>query len=258
MRKYFYLIILIFIVNLNLTASEYNKKLTMNGTDPTEIRDRFNFIVGEATFTSSRSLFGFGVNGDKEILPWMSAGIGIPILYSYADYENKFSMGDVNIGLLASFYTHKGPSVFTRLAFGLKYYLNTGNPDIGTGVGQHVLSPRLIAVFYSDEDAFIAPILEYSYSVSNNPDYLKINKLSIRVEGTLNFNEYWINITPELKIDFEGIYMNTYYIRSTIGKMVNKNWGVSADFVYRIAGEPDFDYLGRLNIRYLIQNKVSN
>ena len=253
MVKYYIVTLLALVVFTASFADDNKKKLSMNGTDPTEVRDRLDFVVGEAQFTSSRNLFGFKVKGYKMIVPWLSVGIRVPLLYSDADYENKFSMGDVNVGLLTSFYSHQHHSGFSRYAFGLKYYLNTGDPFIGTGVGQQYLAPRLTAIFLTREgDAFIAPTIEYFYSINNDPDYLKINKLDIKVEGTLNFNDYWITITPEIKFDFEGVYATTYYIGSYIGKMVNKNWGASVDFIYRFAGEPDFNYLGRLNIRYLL------
>ena len=253
MVKYYIAVLLILASLTALSAQESKKTLSLNGTDPTEVRDRLDFVVGEAQFTTSRNLFGFSAKGYKMIVPWLSVGVKVPFLYSDAVYENKFSVGDINIGLLTSFFGRQNRSGFSRYAFGLKYYLNTGDPFIGTGVGQQYLAPRLTAIFLTKEgDAFIAPTIEYYYSINNDPDYLSINKLDIRVEGTLNFNDFWITITPEMKFDFEGIYETTYYIGSYIGKMINKNWGVSIDFIYRFAGEPDFNYLGRLNVRYLL------
>ena len=242
---------ILFVLNASM-AQNVKKELSLTGTDPTEVRDRFDFIVGEAQFTSSRSLFGFSGEGYKAIVPWLSVGVKVPLIYSHADYENKFSIGDVNIGLLASFYDHQGASTFTRLAFGLKYYLNTGDPDIDTGAGQQYIAPRLTAIFLTQEgDAFIAPIIEYYYSINDDPDYLPINKLSIRIDGTLNFNDFWITISPQIRLDFNHVYTTTYYIGSSLGKMLSKKFGLSFDFIYRFAGEPDFDYLGRLSLRYL-------
>ncbi len=247
------LIIIIFLSTLNiLNAQNAQRGLSTTGTDPTEVRNRLDFVIGEAQFTTSQDLFTVSGEGYMAVLPWFSVGVKVPIVYSYSDYENKFSVGDVNIGLLASFFSHKGASMFTRLAFGFKYSFDTGDPDIRTGVGQQVLMPRLSAIFSTPEgDAFVAPVVIYYYSINNDPDYLSINKLGIRVDGTLTFNDFWITLSPLVRLDFNHVYTTTYYLGSSLGKMLNKKAGLSFDFVYRFAGEPDFDYLGRLNFRYL-------
>jgi hypothetical protein len=252
MKRVFFSILLVLTALSVLSANDNKWKLSLTGTDPTEVRDRFDFIIGEAQFTSSFNTFGVSAQGYKAVLSWLSVGVKVPFIYSHADYEDKFSMGDVNLGLLASFYSNKNSTMFTRFAFGLKYYLNSGDPDIGTGVGQQYVAPSLKAIFMTPEgDAFIAPVIEYYYSINNDPNYLEINKLALKIDGTLTFNDYWITVSPQVRFDFNDVYVNTYYIASSIGKMVTSKWGVSADFIYRFAGEPDFDYLGRLNIRYL-------
>jgi hypothetical protein len=251
--KWIYIAALLLLPFVNqLSAGNEGWSLSKTGTDPTEVRDRFDFILGEAKFTSDYDLFGFSVFAEKRVLPWLSLGGSVPVIYSHADYTNEFDIGDVNLSLLASFYSHKNSSLLTRFAFGLKYYLNTGDPDIGTGVGQYYMVPSLKAVFMTPErDAFIAPIIEYYYSINNNPDYLAINKLSFKLNGTLTFNDFWITVSPQMRFDLNDVYVTTYYLASSLGKMFTSNWGASADFIYRFAGEPDFDYLGRLNIRYL-------
>ncbi len=236
-----------------LNAQNGGNKLSLIGADPTEVRDRLDIIIGEAEFTSSRNLFAFSVQGYKTIYPWLSIGSNVPLIYSYNEFdEDKFTVGDINVGLMASLYSHQGSSVYSRVAFGFKYSLNTGDPDIQTGLGQKVLIPRLNAIFQtSDGDAFVAPVIEYYYSIDNNPLYLAINKLSLRIQGTIDFNGSWITLMPMIRWDFNHIYTTTYYISSSLGKMMNKNFGLSFDFIYRFAGEPDFDYLARLSMRFL-------
>jgi hypothetical protein len=252
MKNGYFAILLTLAMISALSANDKKWKLSLTGTDPTEVRDRFDFVVGEAQFTSSFNIFGINAQGYKMLLPWLSVGVKVPLLYSHADYEDKFSIGDVNLGLLASFYSKRSSTMLTRFAFGLKYYLNTGDPDIGTGTGQQYIAPSLKAIFMTTEgDAFFAPAVEYYYSINNDPNYLKINKIALKFDGTLTFNDYWITISPQVRFDLNDVYVNTYYIASSIGKMITSKWGISADFIYRFAGEPDFDYLGRMNIRYL-------
>ena len=252
MKKNLILIIVISLLSI-LNAQNTKRPLSITGTDPTEVRDRIDVIIGEAQFTTSRNLFAFSGEGYIAVLPWLSVGAKVPIVYSYSDLEeDRFSLGDINVGLLTSFFSHQGSSMFTRVAFGFKYSFDTGDPAIRTGVGQQVLIPRLTAIFSTPEgDAFVAPEVEYRYSVNNDPDYLSINKLAIRVKGTLTFNDFWITLAPSIRMDFTDVYETTYYLGSTLGKMLSKKAGLSFDFVYSFAGEPDFDYLGRLSYRYL-------
>jgi len=245
------LVFLILMFTLPLIAQ--NKKvLSINGTDPTESRTRIDIYIAEARFTASGDIFATKLTGDYAFANWGSIGLGIPYVYADMPSSTTFGLGDVDINFLFSLHDKNNDKLFQAVALGMDVSLSSGDATLGTGLGQNLASPYITAAFLPADEILVAPILQEYYSFGGEDDARKIHELSIRIKNVFTLEKgHWLTLTPEVIIDFEGLYRPTYNIRSSLGYMVDENWALSGDFITHLIGDPRFSSIGRFNARYL-------
>jgi len=246
----FLFVILIFSIT---RAQEDNYPWTNNGTDPTEPRTRGEFDITRIEPVSAGYILEFPFAGELALRRWVSLGLTVPLVYADFPSSSTFELGDIKLSALISLFQQPNESVFKAIGIGGNFFLNTGDVETGTGFGQPTGSAYIAASFYPAEEIMIAPILQEFISVDQSSEEKKLNELSIRIQSVFNFSEgWWVDLTPELIVDLRSVRDNLWSLRSSIGKMVNKNVGLSADFFYQLAGEKRFEYLGRFKMRYLL------
>ena len=250
---------LVLLILLFLHGQVVAAGLSKNGTDPTEPRTRIDINIAEAQFIASGDIFGTILNGDIAFTDWVSIGIGIPYYYAVLPSTKVSGIGDINIGFLIRLIAKQNKSGFASFAIGTDFSLNSGDSQNGTGLGQYVSSPYLIAAFYLGEDFLVAPIIQQYYSFGGIMEDPTLNEMSIRVRNTLSTEGgHWFTLTPEIIIDFNGVYRTRYLLRSTLGYMINEHWAISGDFVTHLYGDQRFESIGRLNLRYLFEPAILN
>lgn len=253
-KKLSFLIILIILgsFTVSLLAQSNAYRLSENGTDPAEPRSRFDIILGEATKSTNGELFATTVSGDLAFARWGAVGAALPLMY--ANFANTgWALGDIQLNALLRLYRYQDEaSWFQSLGAGADLFLNTGDADLGTGLGQYLVTPYLTATFFPARELMIAPLVEELITFGGDDKRKDRNELSIRIINVYTFPAgFWVNLTPELIVDLKGDTQNTWTLRNTLGKMTTKNLGFAADFITHIAGEKRFDYIARLNLRYL-------
>lgn len=237
---------------ISLSAQGTGYRLSENGSDPAEPRSRFDVILGEATKSANGELFATTVSGDLALARWAAIGAAVPLMY--ANFANSgWALGDIQLNALFRLYHHQDEaSWFQSLGAGADLFLNTGDADLGTGLGQYLVTPYLTATFFPARELMIAPLVEELITFGRDDKRKDRNELSIRIINVYTFPAgFWVNLTPELIVDLKGATKNTWTLRNTLGKMTTRNLGFAADFITHIAGEKRFDYIARLNLRYL-------
>ena len=166
--------------------------------------------------------------------------------------SETFEVGDIQLNALLAFYRPKMEGSLDAIAFGLDAFLNTGDVETGTGFGQYVIAPYLAASFYPADEIMITPIIEEYISLDDDSTGRERNDLSFRINTTLTIDQFWVTLVPELLIDMLGRNKNLWALRSSLGYMFSERSGISAEVVSQLAGEKRFNYLGRLNYRYML------
>ncbi len=244
----------IMVCGVPLQSQEQARPLSANGTDPTEARSRFEANVGRVDLLSAGYIFELSAGGDFAFSRWSSVGVSAPLVYADFPSGTTTEIGDIIFNALASVIQKPRESVFRSLAIGADFILNNGDVNAGTGFGQNIIAPYLAASFYPGEGFMLTPLIKELISLEEDENGRNVHDLSLRLLTVFSFETgFWLNLTPELIVDLNGDQKNLYTLRATFGKMVNKNVGFAGDVVYQIAGEKRFDYLARLNMRYLFQ-----
>jgi hypothetical protein len=244
--------ILFMILTISAGAQENGRWVSFNGTDPTDIRSRFDANLARIDLLSAGYILELGGSADLAFSKWGSIGIRVPLVYANFPSTTTTEIGDIGLnGLVALFQKPEG-SIFKALGVGADLTLNTGDVELGTGFGQTIVAPYVSASFYLAEGLLIAPYVKEFISVDKDENGRNINDLSLRVITNYNIDPIWIRLTPELLIDLLGDKENLYTLRSSLGIMIDEYWGFSADVIYQIAGERRFEYLGQISMRYLI------
>ncbi len=237
-----------------IPAQEISHPLSSNGTDPTEPRTRFGAYLGSTEPLSAGYIIQSSAMGNWAFNHWGSIGLSVPLVYADFPSSVTFEVGDLELKTLFAFYKSKKQSSLKSIALGVDFFLNTGNVETGTGFGQYVVGPYLAASFFPSPEIMLTPIIEEFISLDKDDKGNKKNDLSLRIQTTYNFEQgIWLTLTPELIIDLLGEKANLWTLRSSIGKMINQKSGFSFDYISQLAGEKRFNYLARINYRYLIK-----
>lgn len=248
-------IIVVFFLFLNmpaLFAQENPSSLSPNGTDPAEPRTRFNAFLTRIEPLGSGYILETTASGDWAFKEWGSIGLRVPLVYADFPTSETFEVGDIQINTLLAFYQPKIEGSLDAIAFGIDAFLNTGDVETGTGFGQYVVAPYLAASFYPADEIMITPIIEEYISLDDDSTGRERNDLSLRINTTLTIDQVWVTLVPELLIDMLGRNENLWALRSSLGYMFSERSGISAEVVSQLAGEKRFNYLGRLNYRYML------
>lgn len=237
-----------------LHSQEQARPLSANGTDPTEARSRFDANIGRIDLLSAGYIFEISAGGDFAFSRRGSVGVSAPLVYADFPSGTTTEIGDITFNALASVIQKPQASIFHSLAIGADFVLENGDVEAGTGFGQNIIAPYLAASFYPGEGFMLAPLIKEFISLEEDESGRSIHDLSLRLLTVFSFESgFWLNLTPELIVDLNGDQKNLYTLRATFGKMINKNVGFAGDVIYQIAGEKRYDYLARLNMRYLFQ-----
>lgn len=237
-------------------AQEISEWLSPSGTDPTDIRTRLDASLSRVDLLSSGYILELAGSADLAFSRWGRVGISIPLVYAYFPSTTTTEIGDMKLTGLVSLFQQPQGSIFKALGIGADYFMNTGNVDLGTGYGQSIIAPYITASLYPADGLLVAPFVEEFISVSNDGAGNKRHDVSMRIISTYGTEDgVWVTLAPELIIDALGEKKNLYTLRTSLGMMLDERMGFSADFVYQIAGERRFQYLARLNMRYLIPRR---
>ena len=249
------IIVLLFLyLNLPVLFAQDNASgLSPTGTDPAEPRSRFNAFLTRIEPLGTGYILQTTASGDWAFKEWGSIGLRVPLVYADFPTSQTFEVGDIQINTLLAFYRPKIEGSLDAIAFGLDAFLNTGDVETGTGFGQYIIAPYLAASLYPADEIMITPIVEEYISLNKDDDTGRDrNDLSLRINTTFTIDQVWLTLVPELLIDMLGQYENLWTLRTSLGYMFNERSGISAEVVSQLAGEKRFNYLGRLNYRYLL------
>jgi hypothetical protein len=226
--------------------------LTINGTDPTEPRNRFDASLSRIEPVAAGYILQTTFSGNLAVKDWGGIGLKVPLVYADFPSTQTFEMGDLQLNALWAFYRPRFEGSLHALALGVDAFLNTGDVETGTGYGQYIIAPFLAASFYPADEIMITPIIEQFFSLDEDEFGRDRKDLSIRLNMTATFDEFWVTLVPEILIDETGRRENLWTMRSSIGYMFDPRMGVSAEYVSQLAGDKRFNYLGRFAFRYLI------
>jgi hypothetical protein len=243
-------IISIFFITSTLIFAQVR---TENGSDPTEIRTRVDLQLVQLTGLGGGDFMGTTISGEYAFTRKFAAGLDVPWVYTTVDGFAETGIGDIRIMTIYNLvYDDSGDQFFEALSGGINLYLDTGNAQRGTGIDQSLIAPYLALSYALAEQLRVAPVLRQYISLSKGVDNLQINEMHLMIDGIAIFEHgIWIKITPEAVIDFEGDRIPTYNLRSSLGKMLDENWGIVAEFTSNLAGDPRVDYTSNLTLQYL-------
>ncbi len=228
----------------------YAQEFTPNGSDPTEIRSRIDVILAQLTSQANSNFVGSTFGGEFAFNSWLSAGLDLPFVYAWFSGRTSTGVGDIRLKILTSLYRVRQPEFFKALALGLNTHLDTGDADRGTGIGQTIMIPFVASSFELAPELLIIPRIRYLFSIKEHRD--EIDEIRLDIDNVLAFPEdFWISVMPELIFDLKGIRQTTLNLQSTLGKMLDTNWGVSAVFTTNIFGEPRVESRTYISLRYL-------
>lgn len=176
----------------------------------------------------------------------------VPLVYADFPSTQTFEVGDIQLNALWAFYRPRFEGSLRAVAIGVDAFLNTGDVETGTGYGQYIVAPYLAASFYPADEIMMTPIIEQFVSLDKDDSGKSKNDLSTRLNMTVTFDEVWVALVPEIVFDLTDTRENLWTFRTSIGYMFDPQMGISADFVTQLAGDKRFNYLGRLQFRYLI------
>ena len=227
---------------------------TENGSDPTEVRSRFDLQLVRLTGLGSSDFLGTTVSGEYAFTQKFAAGLDVPLVYANVSGYAETGIGDIRIKTIYNLIYDDSPDeFFEALSGGVNVYLNTGDAERGTGIGQSFVAPYFALSYALAEEIRFAPVARQYITLSKGPTDQDVNELHLQVETVAMFAEMvWIKVVPEAVIDFTGNRIPTYNLRSGLGKMLDGNWGILAEFTTNIAGDPRVDYNSNLVLQYLI------
>ncbi len=249
-RKTALLILLCLILFLGLLQAQ---DLTLNGTDPTETRHRFDMNIAEAKFTSLGDYMGIRISGDLAPMPDFSVGAGIPFYYADLPDGKVYGIGDVKLsGLFQVHHSKSDESAYRRTAIGLNLSAPSGDHGEGMGRGAFAIDGYIAASYFLGDFYMIAPVLETTQTFAEESNSDIVHDISLRMVNTFSLSDgHWVEITPEIFWDLRGELRPLYVISSTLGIMLDKRWALATDFTTPLAGDADFNSIGRLSVRYL-------
>jgi len=226
---------------------------TENGSDPTEVRTRFDLELVQLTGFGGDDFMGMTISGAYAFSRKFAAGLDVPWVYATVDGFAETGIGDIRIMTIYNLiYDDSGDEFFEALSGGINLYLDTGNAERGTGIGQSFIVPYFALSYALAKQLRVAPVVRQYISMTRDADNTQIDEMHLMIDGIAIFDHgIWIKITPEAVIDFEGNRIPTYNLRSSLGKMVDKNWGIVAEFTTTLAGDPRVDYTSNLTLQYL-------
>lgn len=253
MQNSFFIVIVLMILAGNLSGQNFEYKLTNNSTDPTEIRTRADLFFAQITSRASRDLFGSQLSGTYAINRQLSAGLDIPYIYTdLSGGRQGTGIGDIGIRGKVSLYRQKQEQFLRAVAAGLKLSLDTGDADQGTGRGEYAITATINASYTLADEILIAPVIESFSTFSGDSNAADAHELHFKLLTILNFEEgIWISIQPELIIDLTGEYQSSYPLRTIIGYMLSKKFGLSAQYTHFMAGDDRVNYFANVDLRYL-------
>jgi hypothetical protein len=244
--------LLVFAINNLSQAQIPDSTLSPNGTDPTEPRNRLDAYLTRIELQGAGYILQTTLSGDLAIADWGGVGLRVPLVYADFPSTQTFEVGDIQLNALWAFYRPRFEGSLDAIAIGVDVFLNTGDVETGTGFGQYILAPYLAASFYPADEIMMTPIIEQFVSLDQDESGKDRNDLSTRLNMTATFEEIWVTLVPEILFDLTNTRENLWTLRTSIGYMFDPKMGISADFVSQLAGEKRFNYLGRINFRYLI------
>ena len=208
----------------------------------------------QLTGLGSSDFLGTTVSGEYALIPKLSAGLDVPLVYANVSGNAETGIGDIRIKTTDNILYDSSPDgFFEALSGGINLYLDTGDAIRGTGIGQSFIAPYLALSYALAEQLRFAPVFRQFITLSKRPNDPDVNETHLQIEGIAIFSEMvWIKVVPEAVIDFTGNRIPTYYLRSSLVKMFNPNWGLVAEFTTNIAGEPRVDYTSNLTLQYLV------
>jgi len=228
---------------------------TENGSDPTEIRTRLDMQLLRLTGWGSSDFLGTTVSGEYAFTRRFSAGLDLPLVYANVSGVAETGIGDIRIKTAFNFiYENEPDGFFEALSGGINLYLNTGDAERGTGIGQSFLAPFLALSYALAEELRFAPVVRQYFTLSKKPADADVKEIHLQIESIAMFSEMiWIKVMPEAVIDFTGYRIPTYNLHSGLGKMFDSNWGLLAEFSTNLAGNPRVDYTSNLTLQYLFE-----
>jgi len=239
-------IILFYCINVNIGS----QSLTPNGTDPTEIRSRVDIILAQLTSLANSDFIGTTIGGEFAFNNWLSAGADVPYVYARFSGKTSTGIGDIRLKILTLLYRAAQFDLLKAVAGGIEFHLDTGDADRGTGIGQTIVIPHFTASMQLADEFLIIPRIRYLFSVKEHRD--EIDEIRLDIDNVLAFpEEIWLSIMPELIVDLKGVRQTTFNLQSTLGKMLDRNWGISAVFTTNIFGEPRVESRSYFSLRYL-------
>jgi hypothetical protein len=224
--------------------------LTTNGTDPTEIRSRVDIFLAQLTSLANSDIMGTTIAGDYAFTDWLMAGADIPYIYARFSGQASTGIGDMRIRMIARMYRAEKTDLVKAVAGGIAVHLDTGDADRGTGIGQTIIIPNIAVSLILADELLIIPQLRYLFSVKEYDN--EIDEIRFQIDNVIDFSqEIWLSVMPEMIIDIKGERLTTYNLKSTLGKMLDEHWGISAVFTTNLYGEPRVDSRSHLSLRYL-------
>ena len=225
---------------------------TINGTDPTEPRNRFDVFLSRIEPVAAGYILQTTFSGNLAIADWGGIGLRVPLVYADFPSTETFEMGDIQLNALWAFFQPRYEGSLHTLAFGVDAFLNTGDVETGTGYGQYIIAPYLAASFYPADEIMMTPVVEQFVSLDKDNSGRDRKDLSLRLNMTATFDEFWVTLVPEVVFDQTDSRETLWVLRSSIGYMFDPAMGISADYVSHLAGDKRFNHLGRIAFRYLI------
>jgi hypothetical protein len=235
-------------------AQKEKSGLSQNGTDPTEVRDRFDADLASLTHVSGNSYLGIQAGGEKAITPWLSFGAEIPFLFADIADGSFGGWGDIQINAKLCFHKSKNiRSYYTASTAGLSLSLETGDYQKGTGLGQYMAMPYIALAYWLDDAWMIAPIVKEYISLGGTEENVReIHEIRLMLRNVFNFsNNIWVTLQPEWIVDINKYNNPQFPLRTVIGKMFDPRWGLSAIFTTYFGGDRRTEYFTSLNLRYL-------
>jgi hypothetical protein len=254
MRVKITIILLLVLCFQLVSAQKQMQGLSPNGTDPTEIRDRFDSDLATLTHISGNHYLGIQAGGDKKVSNWLSFGAQIPFLYTDIADGSYGGWGDIQINTRLRFHQSKNKrSYYTASAAGVSVLLATGDYNKGTGFGQYLAVPYISVAYYLDDAWMIVPIVKEYFSLGGAEEGVReIDEMHFIVRNVFNFsNDIWLTLQPEWIIDINKYNHPQFPLRTALGKMFNTRWGLAAVFTTYFGSQGRTEYFTSLNLRYL-------
>ncbi|TFH01417.1 MAG: hypothetical protein E4H13_05000, partial [Calditrichales bacterium] len=157
-----YFLPLLFGLITSVQAGEFPYRLSINGTDPTEIRTRVDLYFAQVTSLSSRDLFGSMLSGSYAVSEDFALKMDLPFIYTELSGGRIGSgAGDIAVYGMYSFH-RRGQEEFLKAVSGvIRIVMDTGSADEGTGKGSAAIAPGLSASFSAMDEVLLIPSVEW-------------------------------------------------------------------------------------------------